>query len=304
MRTIFFTGKGGVGKSTLAAALCWQLAAAGQRVLGVSIDPAHSLGDVFGAELSDRKTRFAERLYLREVDLEVVAQRYLDRNVQLLQQTYGQTRPLNLDSYLGWLKYAPGVDEQAALTAIEDIVLGETESDVVVFDTPPTGLTLRILALPRLSSVWIERLLAIRRQILDKRHTIHRIAGKGGPKETHLAYDEEADAVTIRLKESAARCARLQSALEGPDNSMALVFNSDRLAMRESLRLVVGLRALGLPLRAAIKNKESLAARPAMELEQELLRELGGVPLVHVPLQSASETPDYMIPVDLSMGLA
>ena len=144
MRAIFLTGKGGVGKSTLSGALACQLADRGQRVLAVSLDPAHNLGDVFGVELGPRKKRHTDTLYLQEVDLNAAAERYTHENTALLKQTYSYLSAVNLDKYFDVLKYSPGVEEYAALLSLEEILRRETGFDTIVFDTPPTGLTLRI----------------------------------------------------------------------------------------------------------------------------------------------------------------
>ena len=102
------TGKGGVGKSTLSAALSWQLARAGRRVLTASFDPAHNLGDIFGVRLGHRKRKFAANLHLLEVDLARAADVHLKQNIALLQETYSYLQPLNMDRHFKILKYSPG----------------------------------------------------------------------------------------------------------------------------------------------------------------------------------------------------
>ncbi len=69
-RAIFIVGKGGVGKTTIAASLAVKMADEGKNTLIISIDPAHNLGDVFGMKLSDRKKEVIEKLYALEVDVE------------------------------------------------------------------------------------------------------------------------------------------------------------------------------------------------------------------------------------------
>ena len=166
MKILFFTGKGGVGKSTLAAAAAWQLSRK-HRVLAVSLDPAHNLGDVFGVSLGDGRRNFSANLQLREVDLKKLSRDYLERETGVLSESYHYLRTLNLDRYFSILKYSPGIEEYALLNSIEKTLREEGSFDYIVFDTPPTGLTLRFLALPQVTIAWIERLTAIRRQILD-----------------------------------------------------------------------------------------------------------------------------------------
>ena len=103
MRILFFTGKGGVGKSTMAAAAAWQLSKK-SRVLIVSIDPAHNLGDIFGVTLKGKKSRFTHTLHLKEIDLHRLSKEYLQREINVLSSTYRYLQTLNLDEYFSVLK--------------------------------------------------------------------------------------------------------------------------------------------------------------------------------------------------------
>jgi arsenite-transporting ATPase len=289
MKVIFYTGKGGVGKSTMAAATAFQLSK-NNRVLITSLDPAHNLGDIFGVTLRDRRTKFANNLFLSEVDLQKRSREYLEREIDVLTRTYSYLHALNLENYFNVLKYSPGIEEYALLTCIEETIRNGTDFDYLIFDTPPTGLTLRFLALPRVTITWIERLMQIRRQILDKRHTIQKVRGtpKEGEKnpEIKLKYDEGDDDVLNRLKALDENYQSLNRVLQGADCSVILVFNPDLLAMRESERLIEGLRDLGLPLRLLIDNKVTKENQDtAGEVEKMLVRYFGkDIPVRRVEL--------------------
>lgn len=254
MKILFFTGKGGVGKSTMAAAAAWQLSQK-KRVLIVSLDPAHNLGDIFGITISGKNISFTESLSLKEVDLRKLSREYLKREINVLTDTYRYLQTLNLDNYFSVLKYSPGIEEYALLTSIEKTIREEKDFDFIIFDTPPTGLTLRFLALPSITITWIDRLIQIRRTILEKRYTIHRIRGTLDDKETILDYREEDDDVLKRLKRLDDNYQSLNSVLQGKDSSVILVYNPDILSLRESGRLIEGLHDLNLPLRLLINNK-------------------------------------------------
>jgi arsenite-transporting ATPase len=254
MKILFFTGKGGVGKSTMSAASAWQLSQ-NHRVLIVSLDPAHNLGDVFGVVLNHKKQRFTDSLYLKEVNLQKLCREYLQREIRVFTDTYRYLQTINLDSYFSVLKYSPGIEEYALLTSIEETVRSEKDIDYIVFDTPPTGLTLRFLALPWITVTWIDRLIQIRREILKKRHTIYRIRGLLDDKETILSYDENDDDILKRLKSLKGNYEVLSSILQGKDCGIVLVYNPDTLSLRESKRLIDGLQDLKLPLRLLINNK-------------------------------------------------
>jgi len=254
MKILFFTGKGGVGKSTMSAASAWQLSRK-YRVLIVSLDPAHNLGDVFGVDLNHKKQRFSDSLYLKEVNLKKLCREYLQREIRVFTDSYRYLQTINLDSYFSVLKYSPGIEEYALLTSIEETVRSERDFDYIVFDTPPTGLTLRFLALPWITMTWIDRLMQIRRDILEKRHTIYRIRGILDDKETILNYDENDDDILKRLKTLKGNYQALSTVLQGKDCGVVLVYNPDTLSLKESKRLINGLYELKLPLRLLINNK-------------------------------------------------
>jgi arsenite-transporting ATPase len=290
MKMLFFTGKGGVGKSTMAAASARQLSRKG-RVLIVSLDPAHNLGDIFGVVNKGKKDKLTDSLFLLEVDLHKLSREYLHKEINVLTSTYSYLKTFNLDSYFSTLKYSPGIEEYALLSSIAATIGKETSFDYILFDTPPTGLTLRFLALPQVSMTWIDRLIAIRRQILEKRHTIHRIKGSLSSEETVLAYEEKDDEILNRLWTLKQTYQDLDTSLRSDNCHVVLVFNPDVLSRKESERLVTGLRELGLPLRLLIDNKvdaenldqaatveeKMLALAPDVELKRiQLRKELGG----------------------------
>jgi arsenite-transporting ATPase len=284
MKVIFLTGKGGVGKSTLSAAMAWQLSQQ-YRVLIVSLDPAHNLGDIFNMTLKDKKTRFTDSLYLKEIDLKKLTKEYLKKEIDVLSTSYKYLQVLNLDNYFSVLQYSPGIEEYALLTSIETTIRGEQEFDYIVFDTPPTGLTLRFLALPKITITWIERLITIRQQILKKRYTIHRIRGPLSDSETVLDYDEQSDRVLTRLHDLHQTYEELNKKLQGPDTAISVVFNPDRLSLKESARLIEGLKELQLPLRLLLDNKvtdENI--KMAEEVEGCMKSMVHGIPLERVPL--------------------
>jgi arsenite-transporting ATPase len=254
MKILFFTGKGGVGKSTMSAASAWQLSKK-YRVLIVSLDPAHNLGDVFGVVLNHKKQRFTDSLYLKEVNLQKRCREYLQREISVFTNTYRYLQTITLDNYFSVLKYSPGIEEYALLTSIEETVRSERGFDYIVFDTPPTGLTLRFFALPWVTMTWIDRLIQIRRDILEKRHTIYRIRGILDDKETILNYDENDDDILKRLKTLKGNYQALSTVLQGKDCGVVLVYNPDTLSLKESKRLIDGLYELKLPLRLLINNK-------------------------------------------------
>ena len=302
MKTIFFTGKGGVGKSTMSAAAAHQLSEKGYKVLAVSFDPAHNLGDIFNLELSHRTKRIGKNLFLQEADLEKAASEYIKTNTDILTEVYSYTKAFNLDMYFKVLRYAPGVEEYAALTALEKVLHNKGEYDIIVFDTPPTALTLRILALPRITITWIDRLRRIRRDILDKRHTVHTITGKYIAEGLKLPYEVKDDPVMNKLKELFDRYVAVAKLLESEENQIVVVMNPDYLSLRESQRIVDGLNDLNLPLRVSITNKYTPESKSiADEMEAELFKSKSLTNRhARVPLQPYTRDNSYRIDYDLA----
>lgn len=302
MKTIFFSGKGGVGKSTLASAVAWQLMEKGHRVLAVSFDPAHNLGDIFHLDLGHKKKRYKKTgLYLQETDLEKAAGEYIETNMSILREVYSYLTAMNMDSYFDILKYSPGVEEYAALTSMEKILETEKDNfDYIVFDTPPTGLTLRILALPRITVAWIDRLIRIRKEILEKRYTIHKITGTYSEKGTKLAYREEDDSVIRKLYEMRQRYESVQELLQGDMNRIFVVFNPDYLSLRESQRLLDGLYELELPIDTVYHNKiTDFGSEVVRGVEQEILKKYPHLKIERVPLIDHTEPTCYVMDTDL-----
>ncbi|MBN2665398.1 MAG: ArsA family ATPase [Bacteroidales bacterium] len=303
MKTIFFTGKGGVGKSTLSSAVAWQLAEIGLRVLAVSFDPAHNLGDIYHVKLGHRKKQFGKtNLYLQEMDLEKSAAEYMKANMSILQEVYSYLTAFNMDSYFDILKYSPGVEEFAALTSMQKILEEEEHNfDFIVFDTPPTGLTLRILALPRITVAWIDRLIRIRREILEKRYTIHKLKGKYSEEGHKLAYKESDDNVIKKLYVMRDRYKGVETHIQGEDNRICVVFNPDYLSLRESERLLDGIHELQLPIDTIFHNKladpESDAAR---RVEDAMLKKYPRLRIERVPLIDHTEPACYIMDKDLT----
>jgi len=288
MKILFFTGKGGVGKSTLAAAYAWQLSQK-HRVLIVSLDPAHNLGDIFGVEVRGER-RFSQTLLLKEVDLKKLSKAYLKREIRVLSDTYKYLQILNLDTYFAVLKYSPGIEEYALLTSIEESIKTENSFDYIVFDTPPTGLTLRFLALPQITVTWLDRLTQIRKKIIEKCYTIQNIKGPQSAGETILSYDEKDDGILQKLYSLKSNYESLNRILQGNDCSIVLVFNPDMLSLKESLRLIKGLKELKLPLRLLLHNKISPESGETMARVEKEISNVTSVPLERVSFLSDFQT--------------
>jgi arsenite/tail-anchored protein-transporting ATPase len=163
MRVLLFTGKGGVGKTTIAAATAVRSAAAGQRTLVMSTDPAHSLGDSFELPIGSHPTQISELLWAQQID----AQERLEDNWRVIQDymiqlmNWAGTETIQAEE----LTVLPGLDEIFALIDVKTHV-ESGDYDVLIVDCAPTAETLRLLSLPDVMQWYIERIFPVERRIV------------------------------------------------------------------------------------------------------------------------------------------
>ncbi|AEC52398.1 anion transporting atpase [Pyrococcus sp. NA2] len=259
-RVIFVIGKGGVGKTTTSASLSVALARKGYKTLVVSLDPAHNLGDVFMEKLNNKPREIMENLYASELDMEGMIKEYLEHLEKTMKMMYRYLTVINLEKYFEVLRYSPGIEEYATLEAIREILLEGDEWDVIVFDTPPTGLTLRVLALPKISLIWTDKLIELRRKILERRRAIEKIQGERrfvvDGKEIRLASREEEDAVMRELNAYREEIMFVYNVLTNPKRTAVIaVMNPEMLSLYETKRAYESLREFKIPFNMIVINK-------------------------------------------------
>ncbi|MEU3189052.1 ArsA family ATPase [Streptomyces sp. NPDC006992] len=297
-RVVFVGGKGGVGKTSIAAALALGRARAGARVLLVSTDPAHNLGHLWDRLVGDEPTRLAGPGDLApgagtagHVDgLEIDPERTVERHLSAVAGTMRRLLPERMHApaarHLELARLAPGTHESAVLERIAEAVeLGEEAYDLVVFDTAPSGHTLRLLALPEQLTSWTETLLANR----DRSERFGAaVRGLGGGEQS----DRDADLRRILLRRRN-RFSRLRKVVTDPAQAgFVLVLTAELLPIAETMEVHEKLTGLGVEVAALVANRRSPAnagevlARRRGQEDQHLvrLRQQVDVPLLDVPL--------------------
>lgn len=243
-RLLLFTGKGGVGKTTTAAATAVLAARTGRRTLVLSTDPAHSLGDALDVALSDRPAPVTANLWGQELDAR-----------RRLEEQWGELRHY-LAQLLDWagareieaeeLTVLPGLEEVLALTDLVELA-GSGEWDLLVVDCAPTAETLRLLSLPQVLGWWMDRLFPLGRQV-------SRVVG---PVVRQLV------GVPVAGDDVFAAADRLYHRLDGvrhlladrERSSVRLVVNAERIVVAEARRTATYLALFGFPLDAVIVNR-------------------------------------------------
>lgn len=256
-RILFVGGKGGVGKTSLSSALALARAQDGARVLVVSTDPAHNLGHLWERRVGDAPTRLIDtgRGYVDGVEIDPHAT--IDRHFAAVEETMTrmlpETQHPQIHAHLERARHAPGSHESAVLERIADAAeLGRSAYDLVVFDTAPSGHTLRLLALPGQLAGWTETLLRNRDRSERYSAAMRSIAGR-------RTREPDAESELRRtLHRRRARFDALQGAIVDPRQAaFVVVLTAEALPVAETLDVVASLHAMGVDVAALIANRRS-----------------------------------------------
>ncbi|MFC4556906.1 ArsA family ATPase [Virgibacillus kekensis] len=289
-KIIFVGGKGGVGKSTSAAAIAWKAADEGHNTLLISTDPAHNLGDIFNQSIGGRITRVADNLSALEIDPEIETENYIKGVKENIKGVVHSGMVEEVHRQLDTAKASPGADEAALFDKLISIILEESERyDRLIFDTAPTGHTIRLLSLPELMGVWIEGMLQ-KRQKTNENYT--QLLNDGEPIE---------DPIYEVLKKRQERFSKAREVLlDGGITGFIFVMNPERLPILETKKAIELLDKYHLHVKTLIINKilpaeadgEFLGQRK--EHEQQYLKMINsnftGQQLIKVPLFSSDIT--------------
>jgi arsenite-transporting ATPase len=239
-RTILYTGKGGVGKTSVAAATARRCAAAGLRTVVLSTDPAHSLSDSLEAELGAEPTQAGPCLFGQEVQ----AQEEMERHWDSVQGWLGSLlEERGIDRIAAEeLTVPPGMDELFSLLWIKRHH-EEAEFDCVVVDCAPTGETLRLLSFPDVVTWWLERILPSQRRLAPFARTL-------------FDMPLPSDAVFQDVERLARNLVAMNGILrDRGTTSVRLVTSPDRMVVKESMRTFTYLNLYGYLTDAVIVNR-------------------------------------------------
>ena len=248
---LLYGGKGGVGKTTCAAATALAAAESGRETLVVSTDPAHSLSDSLETDLGAEPTELRDRLWAAEIDPETQKDEYRE----ILEALAKDLRSVGIrmddedvaDVFSAGMP--PGSDELAALDRLARYA-DDDRFDLIVLDTAPTGHTLRLLDLPEVMDTALEKTLSLRGQVRRLGDSARRVML--GPA-SYFGGSNRDDEDILALKE---RMEYARDALTDPDSTeFRVVLIPEAMAIAETERLVARLREYGMPVRSLVVNK-------------------------------------------------
>lgn len=244
-KILFVGGKGGVGKSTSAAGIALLNAKDGRRTLLVSTDPAHNTGDIFHKNIGNEIVSVAQNLDALEIDPALESKKYIQ---QVKSNIKGLVRATMIDEVhrqIDTASSSPGADEAALFDAIVTIILDKVDSyDLIVFDTAPTGHTIRLLTLPELMSVWINGMLERRKKTTDN---YNQLLHDGEPVE---------DPIFEVLQTRKQRFAAVRGILmDATQTGYIFVLNPERLPILETEKAIKLLDQYHIHVKVLIVNK-------------------------------------------------
>ena len=304
-RLLWVGGKGGVGKTTVAASLAVLAARRERRGLVVSTDPAHSLGDVFDRELGDVPRRLLPNLDAMEIDPDAEVDAHLARVAEQMRRYAAPQMMAELERQMRLTRQSPGTQEAALLERLSRLVTADdVDHDLIIFDTAPTGHTLRLLTLPEAMAAWTDGLLAHNRKSEELGRVLSHLTPKRGrdvagpfddPEQDPLAdLDERTRDVARTLIERRRLFHRARRRIEdAEETSFLFVLTPERLPILETARAVAALEAVHVPVAGTLVNRvipedadgDFLRARRAQEATYlaRIDAELGHLPRPRLP---------------------
>ncbi|MCH4889097.1 ArsA family ATPase [Acidaminobacter sp. JC074] len=246
-KILFFGGKGGVGKTSCSSAFAVKRASEGHKVLLVSTDPAHSTSDLFERKIGPKIVPLRDNLDALEID----PQKEADDYIKMIKGNMSQiVSPIILDEMnqqLDAARVSPGSHESALFDKMIEIInKTSADYDYIIFDTAPTGHTVRLLSLPEMLGAWMDTLLRKRRKTMALKRMVDRAKGKESEQDPIIK-------ILMRRKENLEKARHIM--MDEKSLSFVFVMNAERLPIEETKKAVKLLKKYQIPVQSLVVNR-------------------------------------------------
>lgn len=246
----FFGGKGGVGKTTCSAAFAKVCAERGYKTLIVSTDPAHSTGDIFEKKIGDKIINIGNNLDALEINSENECKKYMDKVRANLKNVVSTVIVKEIEKQIDAAAVSPGTEEAALFDKMVEIINERyNEYDKIIFDTAPTGHTVRLLSLPELLGAWLDTLIKKREKALS----LMQMANNVGKKDKKEIEEDPVIKILKRRYDNVSRAKRIL--LDEEKMSFIFVLNAEKLPIEETKKAVAILEKYKIPVDTLIVNR-------------------------------------------------
>lgn len=282
-KIIFYGGKGGVGKTTCSTANSISYAEKGLKTLLVSTDPAHSISDVLGLKIGKKIVNLRENLDGLEIDPEYEAELYINKIRENMKKILSNVIVEEINPQLDAAMISPGTHESALFDKISDVIIDKFDDyKIIIFDTAPTGHTLRMLTLPNLLEGWMGSLVKKRKSIVKMNNMITR------------KHDEK-DPVLEILERRQKRFGEIKKIFYDKDSvRIRFVLNAERLPIEETKKAIKMLKEFNISVDTLVINRimpeniglEFWEKKKKQELEylEDIEKEFKGKEFIKIPM--------------------
>jgi arsenite-transporting ATPase len=249
-KIIFFGGKGGVGKTTCSASYAVYSADMGLKTLLVSTDPAHSTSDIFEKNITDTISNIMPNLDAIEINGEKESKLYMDSVRKSLKNVVSPVIVKEINKQIDAAAVSPGTEEAALFDKMIDIITEKVkEYDRIIFDTAPTGHTVRLLTLPELLGAWLETLISKR----QKSVSLMSMANHNGYADKSEAEKDE----VIKILKKRLDKINLAKKIMMDEKKLSFIFviNAEKLPIDETVKAINILEKYNILVDGIIVNK-------------------------------------------------
>ncbi len=245
-KILFFGGKGGVGKTSCSGAFSLAKARQGHKVLLVSTDPAHSTSDLFEVEIGSNIVEIEENLHATEINPEEESAKYIEKIRASINKVYSVVIVDEINKQLDAAKVSPGSHEAALFDKMIEILNEMSDYyDYIVFDTAPTGHTVRLLTLPDMLESWVNTLLVKRKKTLMYKRMYE--------KNMDVEKNDEIIKLLEHRRDNLIKASNIL--LDSGKLGFIFVLNAEKLAIDETKKATAILSKYNIPIAAYVVNR-------------------------------------------------